>query len=112
MNALVEELDRMRSRRRRFAVRVFVAVLAGMGAWLTAPYGIVLVLDGEPAGWVLVAAGVLLLAVMVVCIVRAVRTRVQVASRPGKANPRFGEPEPSRDPRPGGAWIDSGLGSR
>jgi membrane associated rhomboid family serine protease len=112
MNALMDELERARARWRRVALLVVVAVLAGMGTWLTAPYGIVLILDGEQAGWILLAAGVLLLAVTVVCIVSAVRNRLRVESRPGKANPRFDEPEASQDPRPGGAWIDSGIGSR
>ena len=112
MNAVVDEFERVRMRRRRVAVLVALAVLAGVGAWLTAPYGVVLTLAGEPMGWLLTAVGVVLLALGVVCVVLAVRGRVAVESSRGKPNPRFDQPEASQDPRPGGAWIDSGIGSR
>ena len=112
MGALVEEFDRIRARRRRVGVLIALAVLAGVGAWLTGPYGIVLLLAGEATGWMLAVAGILLLAAAVTCVVLAVRWRVTVTSSPGKADPHFDQPEASRDPRPGGAWIDSGIGSR
>lgn len=112
MNALMDELDRVRARGRRIALLVTLALVAAGAAWLTGPYGIVLVLAGEPMGWVLVAAGAIFLVVAAVCIVRAVRRRAPADRGRGKANPRFDEPDASQDPRPGGAWIGSGLGSR
>jgi uncharacterized protein (DUF58 family) len=112
MSTLMNEFDRVQRRRRRFGLLVALACLAGAGAWLTGPLGVVRVVSGNLAGWAFVALGVILLAAMVVSIVAAARGRVVPASLPGAANPRFDEPEPSRDPRGGNSWIGSWLGSR
>ncbi len=110
MGALMAEYESVRRRRGRVALLAAAAVPAGIGAWLTAPFGIVQLVAGEPVGWALVAAGAVLIAACVVAVVAAVRSRVAPASLPGKANARFDEPE-RIDPRPGNAWIDHGIGS-
>ena len=113
MSRLIEEYDRISSLRRKLAALVVLAVLAGVGAWLTAPIGVVLLARGSAAGWALVAVGLLLALACAGLIVGAVRVRASVApqSRPGKANPGFDEPVPSQDPVPGYSWTGSYLGS-
>jgi len=111
MSALMEGLQREERRRRRVALFVVLSCVAGLGVWLTAPFGIVLLTRGEVAGWLLVAAGAVLLALTVVGILAARRTHQPVHSLPGKPNPRFDEPEPSPDPRGGYSMSGSYLGS-
>lgn len=107
MSVLMQELEQARRRRSRVAVLVAGAVVAGVGAWLAGPYGVVLVVAGEPIGWALAALGLVLLAVCVVAIVAAARARVVPASLPGAANPRFDEPRPSQ--KPDGAYSMAGT---
>ncbi|MDR6612889.1 hypothetical protein [Leifsonia sp. 1010] len=105
------ELQRDERRRRRTALLVVLAILAAAGAWLTGPWGVVLLTRGEAVGWLLVASGVVLLAAAVAAIIAARRLRVPVESLRGKANPRFDEPEPSRNPNGGYSLAGSQLGS-
>ena len=112
MGALVEELRQDERRRRRVALLVVSACVAGVGAWLTAPFGIVLLTRGEAAGWALVAVGAVLAAATVVAILGARRAHRAPESRPGKPNPHFDEPQPSPDPRGGYSMNGSYLGSR
>jgi hypothetical protein len=113
MSVHMAELERVARIRRRVRLLVILAVITGVGAWLAAPFGIVLLVEGETVGWLLVGAGVLLLAACVTTIVLAVRAARAIApqSFQGKANPGFDEPVPSQDPRPGVAWAGSQLGS-
>lgn len=106
------ELAQIERRKRRVAGTVALAVVAGIGTWMTAPVGIVLLTRGEGIGWPLAAVGVLLAAACVVAIVGAVRTArsVAIASLPGRANPAFDETAASPDPRPGAAWAGSQWG--
>ncbi len=114
MNIRMAEYERVARIRRRVGGLAVLAVLAGIGAWLTAPFGIVIVARGDASGWLLIAVGAVLAAACVVAVVAAVQTGRRVArqSLPGKANPGYGEPQPSQDPRPGTAWAGSMLGSR
>jgi hypothetical protein len=113
MSVHMAELERVARIRRRVGLLVVLAVISGLGAWLAGPFGIVLLTDGDAAGWVLVVVGALLLAACVTAIVFAARVHRAVApqSLPGKENPSFNEPVPSQDPRPGIAWAGSQLGS-
>ncbi|MDR6970156.1 hypothetical protein [Leifsonia shinshuensis] len=111
MSALMAEFEKVQRRRRRVVLLVVLAILAGAGAWMTGPWGVVLLTRGDAVGWLLVAAGALLLAAALVAAVTARRLHVPVESLPGKANPRFGEPEPSRNPNGGYSLVDSQLGS-
>lgn len=112
MSTLMQELERDGRRRARIAGLVVVAVVAGAGAWVSGPFGVVLLTRDEPIGWLLVAAGALLFAACVVAIVAAARTRVLPESLPGKANPAFDEPRPSRNPVGGFAMNGSQIGSQ
>lgn len=112
MGALMEGLQREERRRRRVAALVVIACVTGAGVWLTAPFGVVLLTRGEALGWLLVAAGAVLLAATVIGAVGARRLHRAPQSLPGKANPRFDEPEPSPDPRGGYSMVGSYLGSR
>lgn len=111
MSTLMDEFAAVQRRRRRVALLVVAAIVSGIGAWLTGPVGIVMISFGNAAGWALAAVGVVLLAAMVVAIVAAVRARVAPSSQPGKANLRFDDPLPSRNPNGGNAMIGSQLGS-
>ena len=111
MSALMEGLQREERRRRRVALLVVLSCVAGLGVWLTAPFGIVLLSRGDAVGWLLVAAGAVLLALTVVGILGARRSHRAAHSLPGKPNPRFDEPEPSPDPRGGYSMSGSYLGS-
>ena len=113
MSTYMAELERVAGIRRRVRLLVVLAVITGVGGWLTAPFGIVLLVEGDTAGWSLAAVGVLLLAGCVTAILFAVRVSRTIAPRslPGKENPMFDEPVPSQDPRPGVAWAGSQLGS-
>lgn len=106
-----ERVSRLRKRVRWLGV---LAALSGIGVWLTAPFGIVLLVRGDASGWLLAGAGAVLAAGCVLAIVAAVRVRRLVApqSLPGRANPGFDETAPSPDPRPGAAWSGSTLSSR
>jgi hypothetical protein len=112
MSTLMREYEQIQRRRRRFALLVVLACVAGVGAWLTGPLGAVMIAMGNQSGWALLALGLVLLAATVVAIVAASRNRVVTSSAFGKANPQFGEPEPSRNPVGGNGWIDSGIGSQ
>ena len=111
MSVLMEELERARRRRARVGLLVAGAIVSGAAAWLAGPYGVVLIVVGQPIGWWLVAAGVVLLAVCVVAIVAAARARAVPVSLPGKANPSFDEPVPSMKPDGGYSMSGSYLGS-
>lgn len=110
MSDLMNEFANEQKRRTRFALLVVGACVAGVGTWLLGPLGVVMIGMGNIAGWAVVVAAAVLLAAMIVAIVFAVRTRVVRTSQPGKANPRFDEPEPSRNPNGGNAMIGSGIG--
>ena len=112
MSELMAGLKQDEQRRRRVTLLVVLSCLTGIGTWLAAPFGIVLLTRGDAAGWLLVALGVVLLAATVFGIVAARRTHRAPSSASGKANPRFDEPQPSADPRGGYSMIDSQLGSR
>jgi hypothetical protein len=114
MSVHMAELERVARIRRRVRLLVVLAVVTGVGAWLAGPFGIVLLIDREAVGWLLVGGGALLLAACVTTIVLAVRAGRAIApqSFQGKGNPGFDEPVPSQDPRPGIAWAGSQLGSR
>jgi NO-binding membrane sensor protein with MHYT domain len=112
MSTLMSEYEQVQRRRRRFALLVVLACVAGVGVWLTLPLGIVVIGMGNQIGWGLLVVGLVLLAGMVVSIVAAARTRVVSPTSVGKPDPRFGEPEPSRNPVGGNGWIDSGIGSQ
>ncbi|WP_431247194.1 hypothetical protein [Leifsonia xyli] len=111
MSALMEGLQQEARRRRRVAGLVVLACLTGVGAWLTAPFGVVLLTRGDAVGWALVAAGAMLLAGTVLLGMAARRRHRPPESLPGKANPRFDEPEPSRNPRGGYSMVGSQIGS-
>ena len=111
MSALMEGLQREERRRRRVALLVVLSCVAGLGVWLTAPFGIVLLSRGDAVGWLLVAAGAVLLALTVVGLLAARRSHRPAQSLPGQPNPRFDEPEPSPDPRGGYSMSGSYLGS-
>jgi len=91
---------------------VVLSCVTGLGTWLAAPFGIVLLTRGEPIGWVLLLVGAALLAATIAAIVAARRVHLAPESAPGKANPRFDEPQPSPDPRGGYSTVGSQLGSR
>ncbi len=112
MSALMNQFEQLQRRRRRVGLLVAVALVAAAGMWLTGPFGIVLVVSGNPVGWVLIAAAVVLLAITVAAIVAAVRLRVVPQSQPGAANPHFDEPKPSPDPRGGFTSLPSAFGPR
>ncbi|WP_374006919.1 hypothetical protein [Leifsonia sp. LS-T14] len=112
MSALMAGLERDERRRRRVTLLVVVSCVTGLGTWLAAPFGVVLLTRGEPIGWLLLAAGAVLLAATVVAIAAARRVHRAPESVPGKANPRFDEPQPSPDPRGGYSTVGSQLGSR
>jgi NO-binding membrane sensor protein with MHYT domain len=112
MSTLVEEFERVQRRRRRFGLLVGLAIVTGVGAWLTGPVGVVMLSSGNPVGWILVGVGAALLAAMIVAIVAAARIRVVPQSLPGAANPHFDEPEPSPDPRGGFTSLPSAFGPR
>ncbi|MFJ3391866.1 hypothetical protein [Leifsonia aquatica] len=111
MSVLMQEFEQARRRRSRVGLLVAGAIVAGVGAWLAGPYGVVLVVAGEPIGWALAALGLVLLAACVVAIVAAARSRAVPASLPGKANPQFDEPRPSENPKGGYSMSGSYLGS-
>ncbi len=111
MGALMEGLQREERRRQRVALLVVLSCVAGLGAWLTAPFGVVQLTRGDAAGWLLVAAGVVLLGVTLVGILAARRSHRAPQSVPGRPNARFDEPEPSQDPRGGFSMPGSYLGS-
>jgi hypothetical protein len=112
MNALMADLERDERRRRSVRLLVVLAILTGAGAWLTGPWGIVMLTRGEAIGWLLVASGVVLFAAAVTAIIVARRLRVSVESLPGKPNSRFDEPEPSRNPNGGYSLTGTQIGSR
>ncbi|MFF1573545.1 hypothetical protein ACFVWR_12400 [Leifsonia sp. NPDC058292] len=107
----MSEFDRVRRIRAKVTTFVVLAVLAGAGAWLTAPFGIVLLTRGDAAGWLLATLGVVFVAVCITAIVVAVRTRIAPQSLPGKANPSFDETEPSQNPNGGYSTAGMQLGS-
>ncbi|MDN4615599.1 phage holin family protein [Leifsonia sp. F6_8S_P_1B] len=111
MSSLMAQYELTERRRRRVAGLVVLAIVAGLGAWLTVPYGIVLILAGQWPGWMLVAVGAIALLGCAAAIVAAIRMRRPVApqSRPGKPNPGFDEPVPSQDPVPGYSWGGSSF---
>ena len=111
MGALMEGLLQEERRRRRVAALVVAALFAGVATWLSLPFGIVLLIRGEWIGALLVAFGVVSLTATGVAIVAARRARRPPESLPGKPNPRFGEPEPSRNPRGGYSMVGSQIGS-
>ncbi|QIZ98307.1 hypothetical protein [Leifsonia sp. PS1209] len=111
MSTLMDEFAAVQRRRRRVALLMVAAIVAGVAAWLTGPIGIVMIGFGDAAGWALAAAGLVLLAAMIVAIVAAVRTRVAPSSQPGKANLRFDDPLPSRNPNGGNAMNGFQIGS-
>lgn len=110
-SVLMRQLEQAQRRRSRVALLVVGAIVAGVGAWLAGPYGVVLVVAGQPLGWALAALGLVLLAACVVAIVAAARSRAVPASLPGKANPAFDEPVPSKNPNGGYSMSGSYLGS-
>lgn len=112
MSALLAGLERDERRKRRVASLVVLSCVTGLGTWLAAPFGVVLLTRDEPIGWVLLLVGAVLLAATVVAIVAARRVYRAPESAPGKANPRFDEPQPSPDPRGGYSTVGSQLGSR
>ncbi|MGO4536050.1 hypothetical protein [Leifsonia sp. 2MCAF36] len=112
MSALMEGLQRDERRRRRVTLLVVLSCVTGLGTWLAAPFGVVLLTRGEPVGWALVALGVVLLAATVVGILAARRAHRVPESASGRPNPRFDEPQPSPDPRGGYSMVGSQLGSR
>ncbi|NEN04670.1 hypothetical protein G3T36_02190 [Diaminobutyricibacter tongyongensis] len=112
MSALMNGFEQLQRRRRRVAWLVVLACVAGVGTWLTGPIGAIMASTGNAAGWALLVAGVVLLAVTVFAIVAAVRLRVVPQSQPGAANPHFDEPQPSPDPRGGFSMNGSQIGGR
>lgn len=111
MRAYLSEFDRVRRARVRVAWLVIAAIATGIGAWLTAPFGIVQLTRGDMTGWLLVGAGAVLLAACATAILLAIRARIAPQSLPGKANPLFGEPVPSKNPDGGYATAGLKLGS-
>lgn len=111
MGVLMEEYERSRRSRSRTRALVAAAIVSGLGAWLAGPYGVLLIVSGEPFGWALAAAGAVLLAGCVVAIVGAARSRALPAPVSGRPDPRFDEPQPSPDPRGGFSMNGSTLGS-
>lgn len=111
MTQLMKEFEQAERRRRRSILMVVLACLAGLATWLAAPFGVVQLTRGDAFGWVLVAAGAVLLAATVLAIVAAVRLRAVPESLPGKANPGFDEPRASQDPRGGYSMVGTQLGS-
>jgi hypothetical protein len=111
MSAHMQEFDRVERRKIRVRWLIAAAVLAGVGAWAVLPFGFVLLARGEAAGWALVAAGVVLVGSCVAAIVGAVRSRVAPQSLPGKANPDFDEPQPSKNPNGGYSTAGMQIGS-
>lgn len=112
-NIHLAEMERVSLVKRRVVGIAAVAGLTGIGAWLTAPYGIVLLTRGEVIGWALLVLGVALAVGCALAVVAAVRAGRAVAppSLPGRANARFDEPEPSQDVRPTTSWAGSLFGS-
>ncbi|MDN4614773.1 hypothetical protein P5G50_09930 [Leifsonia sp. F6_8S_P_1B] len=113
MSALMGEYEKGRRRAARFWMLLIAAFAAGVGVWLTLPYGIVLVAGdvGAVGGWGLAMLGAALLAGVVAAGVAAARVRVPVTSSPGKPNERFDRVDPSPDPEPGVVWSGAKLGS-
>src|SRR5690242_12374313 len=113
MSALMGEYEKGRRRAARFWMLLIAAFAAGVGVWLSLPYGIVLIAGdvGAIGGWGLALLGVALLGCVVAAGVAAARVRVPVTSLPGKPNDRFDRVEPSPNPEPSVAWADAKLGS-
>jgi hypothetical protein len=112
MSELMAGLRQDERRRGRVTLLVVLSSLTGVGTWLAAPFGIVLLTRGDAIGWLLVALGAVLLAATVVAIIAARRVHRAPSSASGKPNPRFDEPQPSADPRGGYSTVGSQLGSR
>ena len=111
MSAYMTEFDRIHRTRVRVAWLIVLAVVGRRGAGGTGAVGVVEVTPRAAAGWVLVAAGAVLLAACVVAIVLAVRLRVSPQSLPGRPNPAFDEPQPSKNPNGGYSLAGTQLGS-
>lgn len=111
MSAHMQEFERVDRRRARARLLTVAAVLAGIAAWAMLPFGIVLLTRGEAWGWALVGAGVVLVAACAAAIMGAVRSRVAPESLPGKANPAFDEPQPSKNPVGGYSTAGMQLGT-
>jgi hypothetical protein len=111
MSAHMQEFDRINRQKARSRLRIVAAVIAGVGAWCTLPVGIVLSTSGARSGWALIAVGALLIVVCAGAVIGAVRSRVVSPSLPGKANPAFDEPRPSKNPNGGYSTAGLQLGS-
>jgi hypothetical protein len=108
--ALIEKMEQVQRHRRGTALRFVAGVVAGVGAWLTAPWGIVEISRGNLSGWLLTAIGVALTVAAVVAIVSGVRRSARPA--PGRVPVTFGQVPPPPNPRPGLGWTSTGMDPR
>ena len=107
MSSLMQEMDRQNRSRKYGRWLAVLAVLTGFGAFLTVPVGVIRAIQADGTGWLLLGAGLILLAGCVAAGVAAARFKAGPESLPGKANPAFDEPRPSADPN--GGYSTSGM---
>ncbi|MCU1505397.1 MAG: hypothetical protein QOG18_1129 [Microbacteriaceae bacterium] len=107
---LIEQMEQVQRHRRGTALRFVAGAIAGVGAWLTAPWGIVEVSRGNVWGWLLTAIGVALAIAAVVAIVSGVRRAA--TPTPGRVLATFGQVPPPPNPRPGLGWTGTGMDPR
>ena len=111
MATLIEQLDSQQRLRGRGRFAFIGGALTAVGFWLTAPFGVVLLLERNTAGWILVAVGAVLAAASVFLFGRArkVASAIVVLTKQGKANPHFDEPD-APPAHPGMQMIGWGPG--
>jgi hypothetical protein len=107
---LIENMERVQRHRRGTALRFIAGAVAGVGAWLTAPWGFVEVSRGTVSGWLLIVIGVALAVAAVLAIVSGIRRTPRPV--PGHLPPTFGQVPAPSNPRPGLGWAGTGMDPR
>jgi hypothetical protein len=107
---LIENMERVQKHRRGTALRFVAGAVAGVGAWLTAPFGFVEISRGTASGWLLLVVGAAMAAAAVVAIVSTIRRSAR--PNPGHVPATFGQVPPPPNPRPGLGWTGTGMDPR